>query len=245
MIQTITRSSRALLLIALAAVSQTVASAATITLTTNAVTGANGGGSYTATTAGPALDVSAYAPASRVGGANTFESYCLEFGEFFNPNTPYNFSISDAATLGNGGAVLGSDPISRATAWLYSQFGTGSLASYNYNIGATRTADNTLLQLAFWYFEDEIGNGPGLLNTTVNIGNNKFVALALNPLNLSNPLGDANGAFGVRVLNLTDNSGNQKQSQLYLSKVPDSGATLGLLGLALIGLVGVRRKLRR
>jgi len=244
MIPTFTRSSRALLLIGLAVVSQTVASAATITLTTNAVSGGNGGGSYTATTI-PGLDVSAYSPASRVGAANTFESFCLEYGEFFNPGTPYNFSISDAATLGNGGAVAGSDPISRATAWLYSQFGTGSLASYDYTIGATRKNDNTLLQLAFWYFEGEIGNAPGLLNTPVNSGNNKFVALALNPLNLSNPLDDANGAFGVRVLNLTTSNGVNKQSQLYLTGVPDSGATLGLLALTLVGLVCIRRKMRR
>ena len=244
MIQNITRSSRVLLLIGLAALSQTMASAATITLTTNAVSGGNGGGSYTATT-NPGLDVSAYAPSSRVGGANTFESFCLEYGEFFNPGTPYNFSISDAATLGNGGAVAGSDPISRATAWLYSQFGTGSLAGYTYAIGDTRKNDNTLLQLAFWYFEGEIGNGPGLLNTTVNSGNNKFVALALDSQNLSNPLDNANGAFGVKVLNLTTSGGAHKQSQLYLTNVPDSGATLGLLGLALIGLVSVRRKFRR
>ena len=69
------------------------------------------------------------------GGVETF---CLETNEFFNPGSTYNYGISQGAIHGG---VSGGDPdlISRGTAWLYLKFANGTLAGYNYSIGALVT----------------------------------------------------------------------------------------------------------
>jgi len=127
--------------------------AATLTISTNASSNGNGlgGGSYTIS--GSGLDTSAYAPISLVGAAGTFESFCLEYTEYFSPGSTYNYTVANAAVAGAGGAVGGQDPVSLGTAWLYSQFANGSLSGFDY--GSGRKTSNNFLQLAFWFFEDE------------------------------------------------------------------------------------------
>lgn len=129
--------------------------AATLTINTTAYSNGNGlgGGEYTITSA--TLSNSGYSSLVTSGFAvGAIEAFCLEYGEHFSPGSSYSYTISNAATLGSGGAVNGSDLISNGTAWLYAQFATGTLANYSY-APAGRSASNTQLQLAFWYLEDE------------------------------------------------------------------------------------------
>jgi VPDSG-CTERM motif len=178
------------------------------------------------------------------GDANTaiigFQTFCLEYGESISLNTTYNYTVSTAAYAGGGGAS-GSplhDPISIGTAYLYSLFATGGLGSfgYDYSNGAGRAASATQLQNAFWYLENE--------RTLAEIGgSNAFVTLAINQFGGTLAGAQANNdtsLYGVRVLNLTSDSGALKQSQLI--HVPDGGATLMLLGLGMSGLALLRRK---
>lgn len=244
-------SSKTLSALAVAAVLTSGSFAATLTLTLNGTSNGNGlgGGSYTAS--GSGLDTSAYAPQSLVGGAGTFETFCLEYTEYFTSGSTYNYTISNAAMNGgySGGVGNSGDPISMATAWLYSQFASGTLAGFDY--GAGRKASNNALQLAFWFFEGEtagISSIPGFVGSpsTYGVGNNAFIDAAVTHFNnsLAAAKADANGAFGVQVLNLTDNAGNNKQSQLYIAptkNVPDAASTLGLLALGLGGLAAARR----
>lgn len=219
--------------------------AATLTISTNGSSNGNGlgGGSYTIS--GSGLDTSAYAPISLVGPAGTFESFCLEYTEYFSSGSTYNYTVSNAAVGGAGGAVGGQDPISMGTAWLYSQFANGTLSGFDYSPLAARKLDNNYLQLAFWFFEDETsgisgygptygsGDGNAFLDAAVAFFGSEAAAKA-----------DANGAYGVQVLNLTDKNGQNKQSQLYIS-VPDAGSTLALLGIGIAALVGIQRLHRR
>ncbi len=217
--------------------------AATVTLSLNATSNGNGlgGGSYTAS--GSGLDTSAYAPASVLGGAGSFETYCLEYTEHFSPGSTYNYTVDGAAKLGGGGGASGGqDPISMATAWLYSQFAAGTLAGYDYVNLVNRKANNNDLQLAFWFFEDETGSISGYGGYGTGSGNAYLNAAVAHFGSVAAAKADSGGAYGVQVLNLTDRSGNPKQSQLYATRsVPDAASTLGLLALGLGGLAAARR----
>lgn len=229
-------------MMAFAAVLTSSGLAATVTLTLNGSSNGNGlgGGSYTAS--GTGLSTAGYAAISHPASAapDTFQTFCLEFTEHFSSGALYNYTVGTAATLGGaGGAVNGADPISKGTAYLYSNFAAGSLSGFDY--GAGRKTSNNQLQLAFWYFENEIGAIPGY--SGYNWSSNPFITLANYQFG-SSAFDNADGAFGVKVLNLTSNNGTHAQSQLYASaplNVPDTGATVVLFGLTLAGLVGFKR----
>jgi hypothetical protein len=225
----------------------TGAFASTLVLNTNAYTDSYGGGEFTVNNSG--LSMSSYAAATIVNGG--FETFCMEYGEHFSPGGTYTYTLGNAAT--GGDLPSGSDPISMGTAWLYSQFAKGTLSGYSYaTTGSSRVASALDLQLAFWYLEDETGTSPAYTTFAVdhpgfNPSTNAFITAALTQFGgLAGARADANGMFGVSVLNLTSNEGQtNNQSQLYLNPVPDSGATVALLGLAMIGLVGFRRKVSK
>ena len=218
--------------------------AATLTINTTPYGNGNGlgGGEYTITS--PTLSNAGYSSLVTSGFAlGAIQAFCLEYGENFSPGSSYSYTIGNAATLGSGGAVGGSDLISNGTAWLYSQFATGTLANYSY-AAVGRSASDSLLQLAFWYLEDEtqLISGYGSYNPNTNV----FLSAAITQFgSIAAAKTNAANSFGVVVLNLT--SGNvHNQSQLYYSPesntpVPDSGSTLALLGIALLGLMGIRR----
>ena len=223
------------------------AAAATLTLSTNVYSNGNGlgGGEYTAIS--QTLSNASYSAAT-IAGLGGVETFCLEYGEHFSSGGTYGYTISTFATAGSGGAVNGQDPISLGTAWLYSQFATGTLAGYNY--GAGRTGSNNDLQLAFWFFEDEtqvIGGAYSLYGTG---SGNIFINAAVAQFgSLANAKSDSFGAFGVSVLNLTSQNGAvQNQSQLYytgnqnIPGTPDGGTTAAMLGLAVTGLLGLKRR---
>lgn len=182
--------------------------------------------------AGTANGTKMQADANSVVG---FQTFCLEYNETISLGGTYNATIATAAFAGGGGAAGSppNDPISIGTAYLYSLFATGALSGYNYTNGSGRAASADQLQNAFWYLEEE--------RTLAQIGgSNVFVNAALAQFgSLANAQAN-NNAYNVRVLNLTDDSGALRQSQLI--NLPDGGVTVMLLSLGLGGLALLRRK---
>jgi hypothetical protein len=171
--------------------------------------------------------------------ANTFQTFCLEHNEYIYTNTTYDVTISNSAKNGGlGGATNGADPISAGTAWLYRSFATGSLSGYNYTDTAARKTSAGLLQNTFWWLE---GEGLGYNS------NNPFMSAVVaefgevNGNGWSAAMNDANGKYGVGVVNMTLVGGGRAQDQLVLTAVPEPSALL-FLGITLVGVaIAVRR----
>lgn len=193
--------------------------------TTNFSVG-NGGAFIVTNTTGP-ISISDYSVLAQGDGG--FLTFCIEENEYFNPGGQYNYALSFGAKNGGvSGATNGYDPISNATAWLYSQFAQGILTVGGFSYSHANLGD---LQNAIWFLEGEGGV------------NNYLSTYALN--NVVDATGNSNGSYGVQAINLYYTTGENSQDQLYYHRVPDQGATLGLLGLGLLGLVGIRRKFAR
>jgi hypothetical protein len=199
------------------------------------------GGEFNITSPDAALN-----PVTRGYNANAivnggFETFCLEYTEHFSPGSSYSYGLSTAAISGGPGAT-GTPPrdqISVGTAWLYDQFGHGTLAGYNYTPGSSRAASAAALQQTIWWLENE--NWDGGVSTQPN---NVFTTAVL--AQFVSPQAD-NTLYNVGVINLGDSTSNpqfQAQDQLILT-VPDGGATVALLGFALAGVELVRRKSKR
>lgn len=174
----------------------------------------------------------------------TWSTFCLEVDEYFHYGQLLNVAgVSDTAYAGGSNTDAG-DPISYATAWLYTQMSTGTLVGLNAagtevsgSYSDNHVANATYLQKAIWYLEDE------------SLGvHNKYVDLALEAGWTS--IGD------VRVLNLERYKNGQwvhAQDQLVLLSPlqvlpplvpePSTFALFGIGGLALAG-YGWRRKRR-
>lgn len=211
----------------------------------------------------PNADFAAVIPAGAYSAAalngytgDNFPSFCLELNEGFSPGNNYNVSLSTGAIQGG---VSGGNPdkISLGTAWLYKQFAAGTLATYDYDdvVGGQTVydtgvnADPTLvgrkgaaglLQEAIWYLEGEV-SGFTLLDGD-DAGTNPFVTLAMNALPATY-LNDANGAYGVMVMNMTNTSGRDRQDFLVVVPEPSTYLAGALLGLPFV--VGAIRRARR
>ncbi len=148
----------------------------------------------------------------------SFQTYCLESHENFQPGDIFSAVINTGAVQGGVG---GFDPLDDRSAYLYTLFRTGTLPGYDY--GAGRTASAAALQDAFWFIEGEGG------------ANNAFVALA-DAAVLS---GSWSGIGDVRVLNLYTAAGELAQDQLTM--IPAPGSAL----LVMSGLAAATRRRRR
>jgi len=139
-------------------------------------------------------------------GQDYFQTFCIETSEYFYPGTTYDVSISQKAMYGSQPSA-GGDPISKGTAWLYSQFAAGTLVgldalnnavAYNYTYGTGRVDSAGALQQAIWWLEGENGGAdPGNGNVFRNAVLSQFGDAAT-------AKADANGAYNVRALNLGD-----------------------------------------
>ena len=164
-----------------------------------------------------------------------FETFCVEMNEYFTPGSTYYYGISDGAV--NGGISGGNpDPVSRGSAWLYSQFAHGTLAGYDYNTLGGSSTSAASLQQAIWWLEGEI--------STQNFSNPFETAVVSQFGSAANAMLDNNGAFGVGVLNIWADARHTQfaQDQLILTHVPDGGTTALLLGAGVISLVFFGRK---
>jgi len=154
-----------------------------------------------------------------------FLTYCLEVDESLNfSGTFMAGGITTMADKGGQNTDAG-DPLSPFTAYLYTQAVNGGYA------------DDQLddVQYAIWYEEEEIGSLNGESNNPATpLG---FYTQEHN--NFSNS--GWTGLGNVRVINLTDASGNDRQDLLVTAPVPEP-ATMFLFGTGLVGLAGFGRK---
>lgn len=219
----------------LAVAATATAHADSLRITTSAYSNGSNGGSYTVTILNGPANTSSYSPLAMLA-PGTFEAFCLEPTEHFTPGSTYNYTISSDAI--GGGAEHSSrniglgDRLSVGTAWLYSQFASGTLASFDYS-AAGRKNSNLLLQQAFWFLEDDRSTGSLFSNAAVSHFGSVNAAKA----------NATAGFLGVYALNLTSGSNNQNnhQSQLYYN-IPDGGSSLVLLGLAFLGCAAFRKR---
>lgn len=101
---------------------------------------------------------------SGAGAGDTFQSFCLEKNEYFSSYgqslyvksvgtatlNDINYKKSTGGTTTNGYNTIASDPLSEATAWLFTQFYSHK-STYAGTVGL---ADS--FQKAIWYLEDEL-----------------------------------------------------------------------------------------
>jgi hypothetical protein len=206
----------------------------------------------------------------------SFQTFCLEQTEdalLASQSLVNHFVVNSEAAEGGGGSVNGRDPISKGTAWLYSQFAQGllnvtpdptnNIGDYFNKIDAAvdraRKAEAGFLQKAIWWLEEESSPLPEIL-----AANPYYQAAIAQFGGRTAAMANATEGFlGVYVLNNfrtadalqqfldtgTASRSLRGQDFLYYYKedppdvsVPDGGATLALLGTALVALGALRRR---
>jgi hypothetical protein len=186
-------------------------------------------------------------------GSFDFLSFCIERNENIAFDTTYYVKLDTAARGGGAGGATGSpssDPLDSRTAYLYSRFLDGALGS---GVGGAMTQDDIDgLQYAIWRIEQEFGT----LTASATYGGvlgayASKKARADYYFNLADA--NANGSlYGVQVMQVwasynsaTGAFSGARQDQIVRVTVPDGGATAMLLGTALLGLAGLRRRLAK
>ena len=192
--------------------------------------GTAGGGEFKATV----LD------GSSTGLSGVFQTFCLEKNEPINTGSGsgtanvYDFTLSTVATNGGSGGPS-PDPLSFASAYLYTMFRNGTLSNYAFNgTTAERIASADALQVALWSLEEEFSGTPSDPQAAAWVA--EALAAVANASVWGQTLGD------VRVMTLTQN-GNNFQDMLTLIPLPPS-AWMGLASLAGVGIMQARRRMR-
>ena len=186
-----------------------------------------GGGEFTITSVSPDPDFDHiyqnYAAVATLNGG--FQTFCISETTSLQPNP-------QSAVLDPSGVTVG-------TAWLYSQFGHGTLPGYDYNPLANRAATAWELQNAIWALQGFTPEDAVAAQVYLNLVITQFGSLA--NAELAN-----NGQFGVDALRLsyTTVDGASITAQPMLALVPDGGMTLMLLGMGLGTLGMVARRFR-
>ena len=182
------------------------------------------GGEYTLTPLTEFLPLTGYVSGttSDILVKGSFQTFCIEANEPIS-----GFPATYYGTLFDGA--------SRGTGWLYSQFAMGSLAGYAWS-GNARLNSAYALQQTIWWLE-----GFAVPPTTPT--NIFSLAILAEFGNLATAQGGSSSEYGVYGLDLFTREQGDVQDMLVF--VPDGGATLMLLGGALMGLGALRRKLRR
>jgi hypothetical protein len=228
------------IVIALSAVTQAASYEGTMKLSQDTANYSVGsGGAFVASDFTGPLSLDSYSSLAQNLGGTGFLTFCLEKNEYFHPsnwNTPgktiYNYNLSYGAMNGGVGGQTSAnfDPLSNATAWLYSQFAMGNLADLTAAFTYSLTGFGNLQQ-AIWKLENEISSTSGDVSTLVNL------AKAATGAGWNSA---SNGTYGVKVINLFYQDGTRAQDQIYF--VPDEASTAALLGLGLLGLAAFRRR---
>lgn len=195
----------------------------------------------------------ATSPEAGMKALGTFQTFCLEYTEQVSFGVNYVYRINSGAAEGGRGwnaidpnTGLHMDNISIGTAYLYSLFRSGNLqdGNWNYYDAASRSANASLLQNAFWFLEEEVdrNNLPvGSLAAGSHLYNILSAGLGGS---YADWMADSGGRYGVVALNIFDSHGNRVQDQLGVAPEPSTmiaGALL--LGPFLVSaLRGIRRK---
>ena len=174
--------------------------------------------------------------------AGNYLSFCVELNEHIGRAT-YNADQNTEAI--NGGVGGGNpDPLDARTAFLFTAFQKGTLASKLDDAGGAGPgtftigdgASGTALQEAIWVIEQEIDVSTVSSTLATDILSLADAAVAQGGEWFGKGIGN------VRILNLTDvNTGENKQDQLILIPLPVP-AMLGLVGL--MGIAGISYKRR-
>jgi hypothetical protein len=178
-----------------------------------------------------------------VSGYPSFQTYCIEIQHEFSLGGTYNYTLGQ--TTHGAPPSTAAASLNLGTAWLYSQFSTGLLAT-----PVTTTTLAGEFQAALWYFQ---GQGAGNSDYNAWVGGipaddiytaAAIAALGGNTITMTGGAYDASaGAYGVQIIqsSSTDANGVVTPAQDWLC-MPDGGATVMLLGIGLMSLVLVSRR---